>query len=278
MSHLFDDVVFRIEQSRSSYNNQADEFRSLNSNLENYLDNIRTIDNNNQQLQEQIEQIRREYLLTLENHFKRLPDDFHAQSQTLTNVHLQRYQFKSRTRRLHAERQELKRRIEFLSSTEKLHLKHLTNLQKQDRLIQHELIKLTEQYENLCKQVQNVKHIYQQSMGQLDQLQIHYEDICSQRSKSEFEIQTLKEEIKLLSTTREFLHDECEHIISTQNDANEYFLIYLNQSIVRIREDFQKLNQNQYEQLENEYKLYLEQVEDNLRNEQKNQFISNINK
>jgi len=268
MFHLFDDVVFHIEQSRSSYNNQTNEFRGLNTNLENYLENIKTIDHDNRQLQQQIEQIHGEYLLTLENHFKRLPDDFHEQSRILTDVHLQRYQLKSRTRRLHAQRQEFKRRIEFVSTTEKSQLKHLAHLQKQDRHLRQDLSQLTDQYEKLFNQVQNDKLIYQQSMTIFDQLQIHFEDICLQRSKSEFEVQALKEEIKLLSTTREFLLDECENIRSTQTDANEYLLVYLNESISRIREDFQKIHQSQFEQIENEYKLTFESFEENLRNEQ----------
>lgn len=265
MFGLFDDIVLRAEQSRVSYNLQKEEFRYLNANLENYLDDMKIIDNNNTQLQETIEEIRTKYILTLENHLKRLPNDFRMQSQILTDAHLERYRFKSRTRRLVSEREELKRRINFVSINEKDQIKHLNYLQKQERLIENELNQLNEQYQYVLKYVENEKILYQQSLNKIDQLQIELEQSYIERSKTEFEIQTLKEEVKLMQTTKEFLDDECQTIISTQTDANEYFLSRLNHSIKHIREDFQQLNHTQLIQTENDYEKLLQTLEENFK-------------
>ncbi|CAF4882731.1 unnamed protein product, partial [Rotaria magnacalcarata] len=59
-----------------------------------------------------------------------------------------------------------------------------------------------------------------------------------ERSKTEFEIQTLKEELQLMYQAKEFLDEEHETIIAAETEANEYLLSSLNESIVNIREDF----------------------------------------
>jgi hypothetical protein len=260
---LIGDVFSRAEQSRVSYNLQTEEFRNLNADLQTYLGDIKTIDDNNHQLQENIEEIRTKYISTLENHLKLLPNDFRQQSQILTDAHLTRYKFKSRTRRLISERDEFKRRIHFVAKNEKDQLKHLNLLQKQERSIRNEFMKLNEQLQRLLKYVENEKQIHQQSMDKVDDLQIQLEQSFIERSKTEFEIQTLKEEVKLMQTTKEFLDEECQTIISTQTEANEYLLSRLNDSITSIREDFNQLNQTQLQQIENEYKQTFQLLEEN---------------
>jgi len=105
-------------------------------------------------------------------------------------------------------------------------------------------------------------------MNKVDNLQIQLEQICIERSKTEFEIQTLREEVKLMQTAKEFLDEERETILSTQTEANEYLLSRLNDSISRIREDFNDLNKIQLKQIENEYKQMIKILEENsLRNE-----------
>jgi chromosome segregation ATPase len=265
---LIDDAVLRAEQSRVSYNLQTEEFRSLNTNLQNYLGDIKIIDDDNHKLQENIEQIRTQYIIALENNLKRLPNDFRVQSQLLNDVHIERYKFKSRTRRFLCEREEYKQRINFVARNEKDQIKHLNILQKQERIIENELIKLNEQLQRLLKYVENEKQKHQQAMDKVDDLQIQLEQKCIERSKTEFEIQSLKEEVKLMQTTKEFLNEERETIISSQTEANEYLLSRLNDSINRIREDFEQLNKTQLEQIDNEYKQILQKLEENLLNNQ----------
>jgi len=261
---LIDDAVSRAEQSRVSYNLQTEEFRSLNTNLQTYLDDIKKIDDDNHKLQENIEQIRTQYIITLENHLKRLPNDFRIQSQLLNDVHIERYKLKSRTRRFLTEREEYKRRINFVSRNEKDQIKQLNILQKQERIIRNEFTQLNEQLQRTLKYVDNEKQIHQQAMDRVDDLQIQLEQKCVERSKTEFEIQSLKEEVKLMQTTKEFLNEERETIISSQTEANEYLLSRLNDSINRIREDFNQLNKSQLEQIDNEYKQNLQKLEENL--------------
>jgi hypothetical protein len=265
MFSLFNDqFILRAEQSRVSYNLQTEEFRSLNANLENYLGDIKIIDDENRQLQENIQLIRTKYISTIENHLKGLPNDFREHSQILTDAHIERYKYKSRTRRLVTEREELKRRIQFVANSEKDQIKYLNILEKQERSNRNELEKLNKEYQRLVKYVENEKQIHRQAMNKVDNLQIKLEQTCIDRSKIEFEIQTLKEEVQLMQTTKEFLTEECETIISTQTEANEYLLSRLHDSITRIREDFDQLNQAQLQQIENDYKQMLQTLEENL--------------
>jgi chromosome segregation ATPase len=182
---FIDDAVTRAEQSRVSYNTQTEEFRNLNANLQSYLGDIKTIDENNHQLQKNIEEIRTNYISTLENHLKLLPNDFREKSQKLTEGHIERYRIKSRTRRTNNEREELKRRINFIASNEKEHKKRLTILQKQEREVRNEFNKLNEQVQNLLKFVESEKQIHRQAMDKVDSLQIQHEQICFERSKTE---------------------------------------------------------------------------------------------
>jgi chromosome segregation ATPase len=265
---LLDDVVSRAEQSRFSYTLQTEEFRNLNSNLQAYLNDIKIIDEENRQLQDNIEQIRTNYIITLENHLKRLPEDFREESSILTEAHIERYKSKSRAKRFINEREELKKRINFAVSNEKNQIKRLNNLQKQERLVNNEFKNLNAQIQNLYNYVQTEKQTHQQAMDKVDNLQIQLEQICIERSKTEFEIQTLREEVKLMQTAKEFLDEERETILSTQTEANEYLLSRLNDSISRIREDFNDLNKTQLKQIENEYKQMIKILEENsLRNE-----------
>ena len=265
---LNDQLVFRVEPSRDSYNTQTEEFRNLNANLQTYLGDIKIIDDENRKLQENIQTVRTKYITTIENHLTRLPNDFHEQSRILTDAHVQRYKYKSRTRRLLNEREELKRRIQFVANTEKDQIKYLNILEKQERLNRNEFEKLNEQYQHLIKYVENEKQIHRQAMNKIDHLHIQYEQICLDRSKTEFEIQTLKEELQIMQTTKEFLNEECETIVSTQTEANEYLLSRLNDSIIRIRDDFDRLNQTQLQQIENDYKQMLQKAEDDLLSQQ----------
>jgi chromosome segregation ATPase len=260
---LLDDVVSRAEQSRFSYTLQTEEFRNLNSNLQTYLNDIKIIDDENCQLQENIEQIRTNYIITLENHLKRLPEDFRQESSILTEAHIERYKSKSRAKRFINEREELKKRINFAVSNEKDQIKRLNNLQKQERLVNNEFKNLNAQIQNLYNYVQIEKQTHQQAMNKVDNLQIQLEQICIERSKTEFEIQTLREEVKLMQTAKEFLDEERETILSTQTEANEYLLSRLNDSISRIREDFNDLNKTQLKQIENEYKQMIKILEEN---------------
>ena len=282
---FLDDVVHRAEQYRQSYNNQTEEFRHLNSNLFTYLDEIKTIDGENGNLQEKIEQLRRNFLLDLENSLNVLPKNFRQLSEKLTDAHHERYKFKSRARRFANDREELKRRIQFVSNCEKDQLKRLAQLQKEQRSTGNECRKLNEQYENLLHFVEKEKEIHQQSMSKVDQLQCELEQIYVERSKSEvisiiefvsdfvflvkFQIQSLKEEVQLMQTAREFLDDERQTILMSQSEANEFLLSRLTESIQRIREDFQRLNQCQIEELEIEYKHKFEWLEEQFRSESK---------
>lgn len=180
-----DNVVTRAEQSRVSYNIQTEEFRSLNTNLQTYLNEMKTIDDENRQLQENIEQIRKEYIVALETHLKLLPNDFREQSQTLNEAHLERYRSKTRAKRYLKERDELKRRISFVASNEKEQTKRLNVLQKQDRAVRNEFNKLNQQIQSLSAYVENEKQNYQQAMDKVDSLQIQLERISIERSRTE---------------------------------------------------------------------------------------------
>jgi chromosome segregation ATPase len=259
---FLDDAVFRAEQSRFSYTLQMEEFRSLNSNLQVYLNDIKSIDDENHQLQENIEQLRTNYVVTLESHLKRLPEDFRQESQTLTEAHLERYKSKSRAKRFSNEREELKKRIHFLVTNEKDQTKRLNHLQKQDRSVTNEFKSLNQQIQTLYHYVQTEKHNHQEAMNKVDHLQIQLEEICIERSKTEFEIQTLREEVKLMQTAKEFLDEEHQTIVSTRTEANEYLLSRLNDAISRIREDFNELNKNQIKQFENEYQQMMKILEE----------------
>jgi hypothetical protein len=259
---LLDDVVSRVEQSRFSYKLQTEEFRNLNTNFQTYLNDTKIIDDANRQLQKNIEQIRTNYIITLENHLKRLPEDFRQESHILTEAHIERYKSKSRAERFINEREELKKRIHFVASNEKDQIKRLNNLQKQERLIENEFKIINEQIQNLYNYLQTEKQIHREAMDKVDNLQVQLEQICIERSKTEFEIQTLREEVKLMQTAKEFLDEEHQTILSTQTEANEYFLSRLNDSIIHIREDFNQLNQNQLQQLENEYKQIIKNLEE----------------
>jgi chromosome segregation ATPase len=183
--HVLDDIVSRAEQSRVSYNIQTEEFRHLNGNLQTYLSDIKTIDDENHQLQNNIEQIRSNRILTLENHFKDLPDDFRQQSYTLTEAHLERYKSKSRAKRFISEREELKKRIHFVTNNDKIQTKQLNNLQKQERLTHSELLKLNEQIKNVFTYVETERQTHRQAMIKVDNLQGELERISVERSKTE---------------------------------------------------------------------------------------------
>ena len=261
---LIDEAVLRAEQWRVSYNLQTEEFRSLNANLQTYLGDIKTIDDENRQLQESIEEIRTKYILSLENHLKVLPNDFREQGQTLTNAHLERYRLKSHVRRCVTEREEWKRRIQFLTNNDKQQTKYFNQLERQDRLHRQEFQKLNEQFQRLVKLLANEKELHRQAMTKVDQLQIQLEQSWIDRSTTEFQIQSLKEELQLMQTTKEFLSEERDTILSSRHEANEYFLSQLHESIARIRDDFEKLNQTQLQQIEQDYQQMLQTVEENL--------------
>ncbi|CAF3471943.1 unnamed protein product [Rotaria socialis] len=272
----FEDLVTRVEQSRVAYHSQAEDFRDLNGSLQTYLKDIKKIDDENRLLQDNIEQIRTNYILTLDNHLKRLPQDFREHSHELTEAHIERYKSKSKARRFINEREELKKRINFVSSNEKEQTKRINNLQRHQNLVQKELKSLNEQLQNLYVFVENEKQQHLKAMSKVDDLQIQLEHICIQRSKTEFEIQTLREELKLMQTSKEFLDDEHQMILSTQAEANEYLLSCLNESITRISEDFNELNKAQIKQVENEYKHMMTVAEENfLANANKNETMEN---
>ncbi|CAM4782059.1 unnamed protein product [Rotaria magnacalcarata] len=265
---MFHDVVSRAEESRISYNLQTEEFRNLNADLQIYVGDLKTIDDDNRQLQESIEQIRTNYILSLENQLKRLPQDFHEHSRILTDGHIQRYASKSRARRFFNESEEFKRRIVFVSSNEKWQTERLNVLQKIERSVHNELIKLNRQLQSCLKYVEKEKQAHQKSMDIVDDLQVQLEQKHVERSKTEFEIQTLKEELQLMHQAKEFLDEEHETIIAAETEANEYLLSSLNESIVNIREDFNQLNTAQITQIENEYKQTLQDVEESLTSNQ----------
>jgi uncharacterized protein (DUF3084 family) len=66
-----------------------------------------------------------------------------------------------------------------------------------------------------------------------------------------------------MQTAKEFLDEEYETILAAQEEANDYFLSCLNESILRIHEDFDDLNQRQLEQIENEYEQMMKVAEEN---------------
>ena len=65
-----------------------------------------------------------------------------------------------------------------------------------------------------------------------------------------------------MQTAKEFLNDEYQTILGSQTEANDYFLSCLNQSVVRIREDFHRVNQTQVKQMENKYKQLMQTIEE----------------
>ena len=73
----------------------------------------------------------------------------------------------------------------------------------------------------------------------------NWKKFVSTDRKLNSKLQTLREEVKLMQTAKEFLEEEYQSILSTQTEANEYLLSRLNESISRIREDFHTLHQNQ---------------------------------
>ncbi|CAF1183420.1 unnamed protein product [Adineta ricciae] len=259
---LWNDVASRVEQSRSSYNIQAEQFRSLNTNFQTYLIDIKQIDDDNNRLQNSIEEIRTNYIQTLENHLKRLPEDFRQESSVLTDAHLQRYKSKTRAKRFINEREEIKKRINFVVNNEKEQLKRLNQLQRQDRAIQNELKCINEQLQSAFNHVEREKQIHRQATDKIDQLQMQLEQVYVERSKTEFEVQSLREEVKLMQTAKEFLDEEYETILEAQSDANLYLLSCLNESILRIHDDFEHLNNQQIEQIENEYKQTMKKFEE----------------
>lgn len=170
---------------RHSYDVQTEEFRLLNADLTTYLNEMKTLDDDNRQLQQMIDEIRKSYLIDLENHLLRVPENFRDQSRKLTSAHLERYKFKCRARRFVAEREEFKRRIHFVAVDEKQQIKHLKILEKQHRAILKENQHIVEQLETYLKNFEKEKTIHRQAMDRVDQLQHEYERICVERSKSE---------------------------------------------------------------------------------------------
>ena len=67
-----------------------------------------------------------------------------------------------------------------------------------------------------------------------------------------------------MQTAREFLDEERETLLATETEANEDLLSRLNESIQRIRGDFDLLNRTQLEQLETDYKQQIQILENNL--------------
>ena len=185
MTTILDDAAVRADQFRRSYDSQTEEFRHLNADLQRYLDEIRTIDHDNCELQDSIEQHRTSYVATLEEHLTRLPDDFREQSHILTDAHIERYRSKSRARRFTSERDELKRRIQFVASNEKEQGKRLRLLEKHDRLVSSEFLKLKDQIQTLKVALETEKQQHRQAVDKFDGLQLKFEKICIDRSTAE---------------------------------------------------------------------------------------------
>ena len=70
-----------------------------------------------------------------------------------------------------------------------------------------------------------------------------------------------------MQTTKEFLDEEQQAILSTQTDANEFFLSRLNESISHIRDDFHQLSQLQYKQIDEFYQQLRNNIQETIRNE-----------
>jgi chromosome segregation ATPase len=175
----------QTEQSHSSFNHRTDEFYHLNANLQTYLDEIRNIDDNNQRRKEDIEQIRTNYLSTLEQHLEGLQNDFGEQRQKLTDEHSERYKSKLQARRLTSECEETKRRIQFVKSNEKEQMKRRNHLQKHERTTQNGLRRLNEQLQKLEGCVEYEKQLHGQAMHKVDQLYTQLEQTCVQRWQTE---------------------------------------------------------------------------------------------
>lgn len=260
---LVDEMASRTEQSRFSYSNQTEDFRQLNTNFEIYINDMKRIDEENIQLQKSIDEIRLNYISTLENHLKRLPEDFRQESQILNDAHVERYKLKCRAKRFHNEREESKKRIHFVVTNEKLQLKRLNQLEKLELKLEQDFRTLNEQLQKVYSYVQTEKQRHQQAMDKVDCLRVQLEQSSIERSKTEFEIQTLREELQLMQTAKEFLDDEHQTILLAQTEANEYLLSSLNQSIELIRNDFNELNKTHLKQIENQYKQTIANIEEN---------------
>ena len=183
-----DDIASRADQFRSSYYLQTEEFRHLNENLLTYVNDMKRMDNENRQLERTIDEIRKAYVATLASQLERLPADFREESNTLTTANLERYRSKSRARRCLNEREELKKRIHFLSVNEKEYNKRLNSLQRQDRTMRTEITRLAEHYRQLTDYVQAEKQTHRRAMSKVDELQNAFEQICIDRSKTEVTI------------------------------------------------------------------------------------------
>ena len=180
-----DGLLLRVEQSRLSYTVQREEFHQLNENLQIYLHEMKRVEDENRQIQTKIDELRGNYFSTLEQHLKRLPSDFQQESEILNQAHLERYRSKSRARRHLNEREELKKRVQFLLNQEKQQMKIINNLNKQKHRLTIESMKLNEQIQHLMNYVDKEKQTYHHSMEKVDQLYLQLEQICVERSKTE---------------------------------------------------------------------------------------------
>jgi hypothetical protein len=70
-----------------------------------------------------------------------------------------------------------------------------------------------------------------------------------------------------METAKDFLNDEQQSIFASQANAHEYFLSRLTQSVSRIRDDFEQLNQTQIKHIDSQYQQYMITIEDYLRQE-----------
>mgnify|MGYP006911071694 FL=1 len=142
-------------------------------------------------------------------------------------------------------------------------MKRLNQLEKLELKLEQDFRTLNEQLQKVYSYVQTEKQRHQQAMDKVDCLRVQLEQSSIERSKTEFEIQTLREELQLMQTAKEFLDDEHQTILLTQTEANEYLLSSLNQSIELIRNDFNELNKTHLKQIENQYKQTIANIEEN---------------
>jgi chromosome segregation ATPase len=184
-SHWLDNVLMQMEQSKISYDVQREEFHQLNDSLQVYLTDMKSIEDDNRYLHEKIGKLRSNHLVSLEEHLKRLPNDFRQESDILNRAHVERYRSKSRARRYINEREELKKRIHFLVNQDKLDRKQMNRLRKQEHSMSNEIKQLHEEIERVRHHVDNEKQNYQQSMNVFDRLQREFEHVCVERSKAE---------------------------------------------------------------------------------------------
>ena len=169
----------------STVERSYEEFHQLNENLQLFVNDLKSLEDQNRIYRENLFELRRESFQDFEENLKRLPRDFRHESDVLNAAHVERYRSKSRARRFVTEREEMKKRIQFLVQWDRDQSKRVDRAEKSEQKLQNELKLLNDQLDQLDEIVRNEKNLYERSMKKLDELFVEYEDKCVERSQTE---------------------------------------------------------------------------------------------